>query len=413
MSDLSDISDPDPDMDAAAAAEFAALTTDAGRRVLALAAEVDRPGPADLQRWRRLADPDLVAAASRLVEARRRGRAKFARADRMWLSARGLEQATAEAVARHKAARFASDGGPDEVVVDLCSGIGGDALAIARSIGVIAVDLDPAMTARARWNAEAYDVAVRTVAARAEDFAIPPESLIHVDPDRRATSARKANAVAEYAPGLDFLLGLTGRARGGGIKLGPASDFAAHFGGPGFEVELVSLRGECKEATAWFGDRASADGARRRATGLPSGATWTNRDDPDPAAPPVAAGPLGPWVYDPDPALVRAGLVDGFARAHGWARVEPGADLLTGPGPSPSPLAASFAVVAEFPLDVKALRREVAARGLGPLEIKTRGLDIAPEAYRARLRPAGPVPATWILLAGRGGPGRAILARRP
>ena len=331
----------------------------------------------------------------------------------MWFTAKGLEQATAEAVARHKAARFAADGGPDGLVVDLCSGIGGDALALAGFARVVAVDLDPAMAARARWNAGIYDVAVRTVAGRAEDCPIPPGALVHVDPDRRATSARKANAVADYAPGLDFLLALPRRTRGGAIKLGPASDFAAHFGGPGFEVEVVSLGGECKEATAWFGDRAAADVARRRATSLPAGATWTDRDDPDPGAPPVGVGPLDRWVHDPDPALVRSGLADGFARAQGWRRVEAGVDLFTGPGPSPSALATSFAVVGEFPLDVKTLRREVATRGLGPLEIKTRGLATPPEAYRARLRPPGPVPATWILIAGRGAPGRAILARRP
>ena len=405
--------DLDPDLDTAAAAEFAVLRGEPGRALLELVAAVAQPGPADLARWRKSADADLVAAAARIVTARRKGRAKFARADRMWFTAKGLEQATAEAVARHKAARFAP-AGPGGTVVDLCSGVGGDALAIAALAPVVAVDLDPAMAARTRWNADAYDVGdrVRAVAARAEGFAIPPDARVHVDPDRRATSARKANAVAEYAPGLDFLRALARAARGGAIKLGPASDFAAHFGGGGFEVEVTSLGGECKEATAWFGDLAGP-GVRRRATALPAGATWTDRDDPDPAAGPVAAGPLDAWVHDPDPALARAGLVDGFARAQGWHRIEAGVDLFTGPSPSASPLASSFAVAAEFPLDARTLRREVAARGLGPLEIKTRGLATSPEAYRAQLHPAGPHPATWILIAGRAGPGRAILARRP
>ena len=44
---------------------------------------------------------------------------------------------------------------------------------------------------------------------------------------------------------------------------------------PGFEIELISLRGECKEATVWFGELASC---RRRATRLPEGVTWTDRD---------------------------------------------------------------------------------------------------------------------------------------
>lgn len=53
----------------------------------------------------------------------------------------------------------------------------------------------------------------------------------------------------------------------------------------------------------------------------------------------------------------------------------------------------------------------MAERGLGPLEIKTRGIDVAPEALRKRLRPEGTTPATLLLMGGRG-PARAVLARR-
>ena len=67
------------------------------------------------------------------------------------------------------------------------------------------------------------------------------------------------------------------RVAGGAIKLSPASDFAQHFAGPNVEIELISLRGECKEATVWFGELASC---RRRATRLPEDVTWTDRDGP-------------------------------------------------------------------------------------------------------------------------------------
>src|SRR5882724_5369530 len=104
--------------DADADAEAWVLTTDEGRALLADVTTVTRPLPADLQRWRRTGPPHLVSAALRLSKCRIRGRSKFSRADRMWLEAVGLEQATAEPVARHKARRFAGSR-----VVDLCSGI--------------------------------------------------------------------------------------------------------------------------------------------------------------------------------------------------------------------------------------------------------------------------------------------------
>ena len=379
------------------------LTTEEGRGLLAEVAQVAAPGPADLARWRRRAPAEAVAAALRLANCQARGSAKFSRADRMWLEPVGLEQATAEPVARHKARRFA--GG---LVVDLCAGIGGDSLALAASARVLAVDADQGMARRVLWNAEVYEVAgqLAPIRARAESFPLPAGTRVHIDPDRRAGAARRARRVIDYVPGLDFLRSLPLRARGGAIKLGPASDFATHLGSPAFEVELISLGGECKEATAWFGDLSSC---RRRATRLPEDVTWTDRDGPpDDQSPPM---PISTWMYDPDPALSRSGLLDAFAAAHGLRRCAAGVDFLTSPDLLDSPFLTALEVVEVFPLDLKVLKRMVAERRLGPLEIKPKGLDILPETLRNQLRPPGPNPGTLLLVGGRGS-ARAILARR-
>ncbi|HEY2158520.1 MAG TPA: class I SAM-dependent methyltransferase [Isosphaeraceae bacterium] len=392
--------------DSEADAEYRVLTTAAGRDLLAEVAHARRPSPGDVARWRRSYAIDEVAAAIRLVESRRRGAAKFERADAMWLDPVGLEQSTAEPVARHKAARFAGS-----VAFDLCSGIGGDSVALAEVAGcVVAVDLDEGMAHRVRWNAEVYGVGHRLapILGRAEAVAIPPEALVHIDPDRRVRAHGRARSVDDYVPGLGFLRQLPSRCRGGAIKLGPASDFAHAFGDLPVEIELITHAGECKEATVWFGDLATP-GVRRRASRSADGATWTDRDGPGTSLAPTADRP-GPWVFDPGPSLVRAGLVDGFAVAHGLARIG-GSDFLTGPDRVASPFLAPFEVDETLPLDLKRLRRAVADRRLGPLEIKTRGLDLLPEELRKTLRPDGPNPATLLLVGGRG-PSLAIVARR-
>ena len=390
------------------------LTTDVGRALLAEVASVARAGPSDLARWRKTHPPGWVSAALRLVQARRKGRAKFTRAEAMWLDPVGVEQATAEAVARHKARRFAADLGA-EPIVDLCSGIGGDSIALAfdSKRSVIAVDLDEGMTRRVLWNAGVYGVGdgLSVVRSQAEEFAVPPGSLVHVDPDRRAGGRPRAKGLVDYEPGIDFLRDLASSKRGGAFKFGPASDFEAHFGHPRFEIEVVSLHGECKEATVWFGDLKRWQ-VRRGATCLPSGATWTDVDGPLGIGPPRAPGTLDAWAYDPDPSLIRSGLLDHFASAHQLRRIAAGVDLLTGPALVESAFLAAFDVIEAFPLDLKILRREVSRRGLGPLEIKTRGLGPTPETFRAKLRPEGPNPATLILIGGDSGPSRAILARR-
>ena len=117
------------------------------------------------------------------------------------------------------------------------------------------------------------------------------------------------------------------------------------------------------------------------------------------------------WVYDPDPALGRSGLLESFAAANGLARCAPGIDFLTGPEPIDSPFLACFEVLEILPLDLKTLGKLVTGRKLGPLEIKTKGTDLRPETLRAQWKPRGPHPATLLLMGGKG-TSRAILARR-
>jgi hypothetical protein len=391
--------------------EFRVLTSDLGRRLLDEVASVRSLGPADLARLRKRAAPEIVAATVRLALARRKAIAKFERGAQMWCEVTGVEQATAEPVARHKAARFESC----PIVVDLCAGIGGDAIALAARSQVLAVDRDPGMCRRVGWNAAVYGVGDRVLAvqSRAETFAVPRGAWVHLDPDRRAGRDRRARALEEYAPGPSSWESIVRRASGGAIKLSPASDFARHFCTPEYEIELISLRGECKAATVWFGEAASC---RRRATRLPEGVTWTDRDaesagskDPRPA--PVPVSPLSSWIYDPDPSLIRAGLLDGFAQTHGLRRIAEGIDYLTAADLVETPFLTAFAVRDVSSMDLKHLRRMIQQHNVGTLEIKVRGADVAPEVLRSRLKPRGAEAAT-LLIVGGPGPARAVLAQR-
>ena len=131
----------------------------------------------------------------------------------MWVEPTAVEQATAEPVARHKARRFNCP-----LVVDLCAGIGGDALALAARSDVLAVDSDQGMCRRLGYNAAVYEVAehILAVRARAETFAIPAGAWLHLDPDRRASGHDRARSLGDYAPGPEFWKSAMTRSRGGG-----------------------------------------------------------------------------------------------------------------------------------------------------------------------------------------------------
>jgi len=349
-------------------------------------------------------DGTLVRAAVALHEARQRASSRLPEAGQLWLTRIGVEQATAWPVARHKADRFAGC----SRVADLCCGIGSDTAALSKLVEVLAVDRSPAMVRRAEWNTavlgqlqhfygEAADVTQR-------DWT---DWFVHADPDRRVGRNRPTRRLADYQPGLPWLRQLLATARGGGIKLGPASDWPQQVGaGEGCEVELMSLGGECREATLWFGALAGA--APRRATNVGTGESLAG----DPAlAGRRVADRLGGWIAEPDPAVIRAGLVDRLAEEQGLARTAADEDYLTGPLPPSTSLAASFTIDEVLPASIKLLRQALRQQPRRYYEIKCRRLKVDVEAVRRQL-PVGDGPPAVILFCRIAGQGRAVLAQR-
>jgi hypothetical protein len=346
---------------------------------------------------REFPDP-LVRAALTLADCRHRAQAKFSHPENLWCDRQSLEQATAEPVARHKAARFTGR------VWDFCSGLGSDAIALAEHCETIAVDIEPAMCLRAKWNAESLPASARPVIVCADVQTITDRSgRVHIDPDRRPSGSPRVVRIEDYVPGLDLLTRLTEEFSGGAIKLSPAANFGGKF--PGSEIELISLHGECKEATVWFGDLARPE--PWRATVLPSGETLAG----DPLDAFAELGLLGRYLYDPDPAVVRAGLVDLCAQELGLARLDKEEEYLTGDEVVSSAFVRGFEVVAELPNNPRAIRSYFRDSDVGQLEIKCRHIRVQIEALRKQLTLPGDTPAV-LIFARIGGKARAVVCRR-
>lgn len=342
--------------------------------------------------------PEVVSAALALHELQLKARTKFSRADRMWFDRRGLEQATPELVARHKAKRFTGD------VDDFCCGIGADALALAERQRVTAIDLRPAACLRTWWNAEVYGVR-HNLRVECADVRATSNSgrLIHIDPDRRAAGGKKTVRIEESEPGLEFLRELIATRPGGAIKLSPAANFTGKF--PSAEIEVISLQGECKEATIWFGSLGNP--GVWRATALPSGET-------------LSGNPLDSWaeitaprryVFDPDPAIVRAGLIDRLAEQLRLSRLDDAEEYLTGDEPVESPFVRSFEVLDVVPYHDKALRAYFRGSPFGRLEIKCRHIAVPIEKLWAKLPLPGDAPGV-LIVARVAGKSQALICRR-
>jgi SAM-dependent methyltransferase len=373
---------------------FELLRTPAGRELLAEAvASYGTEGDFTLgTRLRRSHPPALVAAALTQARLRQRARAKFDPADaaRMFFTVDGLEQATRASVSAHRAARFAGINGP---VADLCCGIGGDLIALARSgsavtgVDVTGVDLDPLTAAVAQANAEELGLAATVIEADVTSFDRTPFSAVMCDPSRRTARGRVFDPDS-YRPAWSFVEGLLRESAC--VKVAPG---IRHDHVPaGVEAEWISERGEVKEAAMWAGALA-IPGVRRRATLLPGAVTVTDADAPDDPA----VAPPGRWLIEPDGAVIRAGLVTAVAaEVDGWLLDRQIAYVSTDTAPA-TRLGRAYEIVDQLPYDTKRLRSYVRDRGIGTLTIKKRGVGITPEALRRDLRPRGGNEATLVV----------------
>ncbi|MBA0054139.1 methyltransferase domain-containing protein [Streptomyces sp. AJS327] len=440
---------------------FAALLTEEGGALLTSLRDL---APADelsvATRLRRDHPAPLVSAALTQARLRQRAVAKFGAEDaaRMYFTPDGLEQATRASVATHRAGRFAEEFGVRRVV-DLCCGIGGDAVALARAgIAVLAVDRSPLTCAVARANAEALglgeliEVRQADVAEVLAEVAGParadgtdstagtdsttgggggdgtdgggwagaladPATGLFVDPARRGArgGGGRGGRIFDpeaYEPPLSWAMAAARTAAYGAVKVAPG---IPHEAVPGeAEAEWVSDAGDVKEAVLWFGGgspgrtRATLCSPRGRPgrTGPGANVTLLGTGRPDPEA-----GPVGDYLYEPDGAVIRAHLVAEVAADTGGRLVDPTIAYVTSDLPRPTPFAPAYRITDQLPFNVKRLRALLRERGVGVVEVKKRGSAVEPEELRRKLRLSGRASCTVFLTRVAGAP--AMLLGHP
>jgi SAM-dependent methyltransferase len=360
-----------------------------GQRLLAEAATLDLSDAARLRtltHLRRLAPPDLAAAAYETAVLRRRARAKFSHADAMFFTRDALEQATTEVVARHRARRFARY----ERVVDLGCSIGGDSLALAAETAVVGVDRDRLRLLMARENAAAAGVAARIAWVQADiaDGGPVQAEAAFVDPARRTADGRRVFDADAYEPPLSGVLAWRSRFRFLAVKVAPGIADADLAALPG-EVEFVAEGNELKEAVLWFGEVA---GEGRRATVLPEGASLSAPSDP-----PAPLAPAGRVLYEPSPAVIRAHLIGTLAAMLGAWQIDASIAYLSADTARETPFARAWSVEAVLPFSVDGVRRHLRALDVGRVTVKKRGSPLEPEAFARMLRLRGRHERTVVL----------------
>lgn len=358
-------------------------------------------------------------AAALLDQARLRRKAadKFPHPERLLFTDDALQQASSRAVAVYRAQQFAAALARSPVtahrslVADLGCGIGADTIALAEAgLRVLAVERDPVRARIALANLATLGLtpSVRVVCADWRRLwpCVPQIGsdgsywqdirAAFVDPSRRAGEQRIFN-LAGMDPPLADALALLEHVPALAVKTLPG--IADDDIPPDAAVEFISERGAMKEALLRFGDLRM--GAARRATLLPG---------PHHLASNAAHGevpvsePLT-WLYEPDPAVIRATLVQHLAALLGAAQIDSTIAYLTSKQPMATPFARCWAVLRHGPFHLKTLNRWLRELGAGEVVVKKRGSAVDPDQFRRRLASVtGGQPVTVFLTRVQGRP---------
>ena len=321
------------------------------------------------------------------LELRAKAKAKLGeRASQLLFTRNGLEQATRLPVARYHAQRAAQLGS----VTDLGCGLGIDSLAFCEAgLQVVAIEQDAETAELAAWNLKSHKARVRN--ATAEDSEIETTG-VWLDPARRNLAgrfdARRMLGPEDFSPPLDFAFGLLSKFPGG-MKLAPG--LPHELIPQGLEATWVSHNRELVELSLWNIDPARA--GKRFAVMV----SENQVDEFSGEVFPAQLAELGRFISEPDPALIRSGLIGSFAQEHSLTAIAKDIAYLSSNQLPSSPWLRSFEVLENLPIDKKLLRKRLGEMGVGRLEIKKRGIDIDPAQLRKELKLKGEGAATLIL----------------
>lgn len=358
---------------------------------------------------RKKTTPTRSAILLELAQLRVRARKKFPFADEMYLTRKGYEQATGALLADYKAQRFTRF----ERVADVCCGIGGDLMFLAKreiDCETIGVDQDPLACLYAKQNLGVAGVAghAEVIESAFESYDLSSFDAIHIDPDRRIHGRTVQSNF--FVPSIPEILP---RISDGNlaIKVAPATPEPEQL--PlGVEREWIGDRRECKQQVLWFGEMAVHPGALT--------ATCVNQDgsleqisvagdEIDSTI--FVAHEIGPYIFEPHASVLAAKLTDTIANRHNLARLAAGIAYLTGDQPLSTSLMTRYKVLKTTALNVRSVAEELARLEVGQIEVKNRGAEKLLTEQFSRLKLDGPRRVS-LLLTRHKRRGIAIIAKR-
>jgi len=333
---------------------------------------------------KRFSDDECVAITQQIV-LRQKGKNKFLFPDKMLFDREGYEQATHAAVAEYHA-QFFSD---SDTVLDICTGLGSDAVALSKKVErVITLDIQAERLALAAYNVSQLGNTERCtfVASSFELFESPRTvTALYADPSRRSSGKRRIEP-EDYSPTVSEVLALAERLNISDgkclIKLAPACDYdeLLECG----RIEVISLDGEVKEVLFFLdAERAGEvtavvlhndDFMPQRVCQIDASDEYYKK----------VSRPLT-YVIEPDNAIIRAGVVNELAQQFKGFFLQAQTAYLTSDTKGDEKGYRAYAVLDHFDFNAKKVKKYLKDKNITALSIKKRGVNETADELQKRI----------------------------
>jgi hypothetical protein len=381
---------------------FRALLTTSGQEILQEATALSPREPDFLIHYQSLSrrfPPDLARAALEIAILRCEATVKFPFADKLYLTRQAMEQASSFEISSYRSERFKQY----KYIADLGCSVGGDTFALAKISHTIGMDIDRLRLSMASANLQNLGLSPHTQLLQSDlTYSLPskPGSMaLFFDPARRFGQHRFFS-VQQYQPALNIIRNWLPEYPAIGVKISPGvnlselDEYAA-------EIEFISLHGELKEAVLWFGPLKTGT---RRATILPGPYQLTNEEVDHSSSFPNRISNPHTFLYEPDPAIIRSGLVSDFAEMINASQIDADIAYLTSEILVSTPFARVWRIDDWLPFNLKRLRAYLRQHHIGHVTVKKRGSPLEPNFLIHNLRLKGDQECILVLTHLRGAP---------
>ena len=303
--------------------------------------------------------------------------------NKMIFTPKAAEQATVWQIAKYHAEKLRNF----TEIADLCCGIGADLIYLAKGkTKIYAVDSDKTTLNYAKVNSQMAENIVFSN-GKAEEFNKSVQA-IYIDPDRRYKGKRELNP-DNYSPSLNQIYSLFKITKNIMIKLSPAMDYRKISLPIECSLEFVSCCGELKEILLCFGKLANKH--HKKVIIVDKNVVlYSVADDVD------EEGDLSNYIIEPDPAVIKAGMIGTLAHKLGGKILRDVRTLITLNNPIKTGFGKTYKLV--WVDKLKNLNSYLKKNNVGNLVLKTRGFPIKVEEYRKKLKLKGKRKAIILII---------------